>query len=345
MSGKVLVSGGLVPVSWNADSGRSTSDVAQFPGWGSPALVRPPWLPRMLVERFVMRTRKSSRFALALLASVLAAALLSPRFAAPTELPPGKQAIFLARVIAYDAHLRDRAGAAVNIGVLARKGDKDSEKMADLLVKAWKPVETATLLGLPVRVTRLWFTGREALDRAVREGGIDTIYVCSGLDASLADVKAVTRARRVLTWPAKRATSSSACRSACSPSTGATPSSSTWRPIARRALRSARSCSAWPPSSAEQGRFTNRCSVACFTSAWPTGRHSPGGRSQGSSRSPNETRQRARTWLPSAAKMRRTSWYAPPAMVIAAKLVGAAGRSKPGWASPAARGVRSRMRG
>ena len=159
----------------------------------------PPWLPRMLVERFVMRTRKSSRFSLALLASVLGAVLLSPRFAAPTELPPGKQAIFLARVIAYDAHLRDRAGAAVNIGVLARKGDKDSEKMADLLVKAWKPVETATLLGLPVRVTLLWFTGREALDRAVREGGIDTIYVCSGLDASLADVKAVTRARRVLT--------------------------------------------------------------------------------------------------------------------------------------------------
>lgn len=146
-----------------------------------------------------MRTRKSTRPALVLLASALAAALLSPRSAAAAELSPGRQAIFLARVIAYDANLKQRAGAAVNIGVLARKGDKDSEKMADLLVKAWKPVETVTLLGLPVQVSRLWFTGREALDRAVRAGGIDTLYVCSGLEVNLAEVKAVAHARKVLT--------------------------------------------------------------------------------------------------------------------------------------------------
>jgi len=134
-----------------------------------------------------------------LLAGLLAAAFLSPRSAASAELPPGKQAIFLARVIAYDANLKSRAGASVNIGVLARKGDKLSEKMAELLVKAWKPLESATLLGLPVRVSRLWFSGRDALDREVRETGVDTVYVCSGLDGSLADIKAVTRNRKVLT--------------------------------------------------------------------------------------------------------------------------------------------------
>jgi hypothetical protein len=153
----------------------------------------------MLVDWFVMRLRRRPGFALALLASAVTGSLLSPRAVVPAELPPGKQAIFLARVIAYDAHLQDRAGAAVNIGVLARKGDKDSEKMADLLVKAWKSLETATLLGLPVRVSRLWYAGREALDRAVREGGIDAIHVGSGLDASLADIKAVARAHKVLT--------------------------------------------------------------------------------------------------------------------------------------------------
>ena len=33
----------------------------------------------------------------------------------------------------------------------------------------------------------------------MRETGVDTVYVCSGLDGSLADIKAVTRNRKVLT--------------------------------------------------------------------------------------------------------------------------------------------------
>ena len=137
--------------------------------------------------------------------SALFAAILPFRPALVAELPPGKQAIFLARVIAYDANLKNRVGKAVNISVLARKGDSDSEKMADTLVKAFVPLETATLLGLPVRISRLFFSGREALDRAVRDGGIDTLYVCSGLDGNLADIKAVARARKVLTMASQEA--------------------------------------------------------------------------------------------------------------------------------------------
>ncbi|MBN2574876.1 MAG: YfiR family protein [Deltaproteobacteria bacterium] len=139
------------------------------------------------------------RFPLFLSAGVLLVALVPSRRAVEAELPPGKQAIFLARVIAYDANLRQRAGATVNIGVLAKKGDKESERTAGLLVKAFKPIEAATLLGLPVRVSRMYFGGRESLDRAVREDGIDTLYVCGGLGAGLSDVKAVARARKVLT--------------------------------------------------------------------------------------------------------------------------------------------------
>jgi hypothetical protein len=136
---------------------------------------------------------------LAMPASMLLAAVLPCRRAVEAELPPAKQAIFLARVIAYDANLKKRAGAAVNIGVLAKKGDKDSEHVAELMVKALTPLESATLLGLPVRISRLYFSTRDALDRTVRDGGVDTLYVCNGLDANLADVKAVARARRVLT--------------------------------------------------------------------------------------------------------------------------------------------------
>jgi hypothetical protein len=146
-----------------------------------------------------LATMRRLRFSLVVPATVLAAtALPSPR-AAGVELPPGKQAILIGRIVAYDGHLEARAGAAVNIAVLAKKGDKDSERMAGYMVKAFTPLESAKLLGLPLHVSRLDFSGREALDRAIRDGGIDTLYVCSGLDASLADIKAVARARKVLT--------------------------------------------------------------------------------------------------------------------------------------------------
>jgi len=133
------------------------------------------------------------------LVSVTLAVLLLARSSKGGDLPPGKQAVFLARVIAYDANLATRAGPAVNIAILAKKGDKDSETMSDAITKAFSPLESATLVGLPVKVFRIFFAGREALERAIRDGGIDTLYVCSGLDGNLNDIKTVSRQRKVLT--------------------------------------------------------------------------------------------------------------------------------------------------
>lgn len=121
------------------------------------------------------------------------------------ELPAVKQGIFLARVIAYDANLKARAGPAVNIAVLAKKGDAESERAADAVMRAFSPLEAATVLGLPVKISRLGFTGREALDMSIREGGIDTLYVCGGLEAHLADIAAIARARKVLTMASREA--------------------------------------------------------------------------------------------------------------------------------------------
>ena len=142
---------------------------------------------------------KSSRLRTPPTVSLVLAALLLAHGSFGGELPPGKQAIFLARVIAYDGNLKGRAGTAVNIAVLAKKGDKDSEGMSEAILKAFSPLASATLSGLPVNVIRILFAGREALEHAVREGGIDTLYVCSGLDAALADIKIVSRQNKVLT--------------------------------------------------------------------------------------------------------------------------------------------------
>ena len=115
------------------------------------------------------------------------------------EMPPGKQAVFLARVIAYDGNLKPRAGEAINIGILVKKGDSGSETMSDGMVRAFAALGAMTVLGLPVKVSRLDFSGRDTLDRAIKDGGIDTLYVCSGLDSNLADIRSVARARKVMT--------------------------------------------------------------------------------------------------------------------------------------------------
>jgi hypothetical protein len=129
--------------------------------------------------------------------------LLVCRICYADDLPAAKQAIFLARVIAYDANLKMRAGGTVNIGILVKKGDAESEKMADAITKAFVPLEVATMLGLSVKISRVTFSGRDSLDKSVRDGGIDTLYICSGLDGSLADIKSVSRARKVLTMASK----------------------------------------------------------------------------------------------------------------------------------------------
>jgi hypothetical protein len=115
------------------------------------------------------------------------------------ELAPAKQAVFLARVIAYDGNLKTRAGEAVNIGILVKKGDVGSESMSDSLVKAFASLGAPTILGLPLKVSRIYFTGRDALDHAVKDEGIDTLYICSGLDSNLTDIKSVARTRKAMT--------------------------------------------------------------------------------------------------------------------------------------------------
>jgi hypothetical protein len=121
------------------------------------------------------------------------------------ELPAGKQAVFLARIIAYDGNLKERAAGAVNIGILSRKGDKASEQMAESIIKAFAPLELATLAGLPVKLTKISFVGHDLLDKAVHDEHINTIYVCEGLDANLSDITGVARSRKALTIASQQA--------------------------------------------------------------------------------------------------------------------------------------------
>jgi hypothetical protein len=131
--------------------------------------------------------------------SMGAIALLASTASLGGELPLAKQGLFLARAMAYDGNLKARAGGTIDIGILAKKGDVESERAATAVLTAFRPLEAATILGLAVKVSLLSYAGRDALDRTVRDGGIDALYVCNGLDGALADVRLVARARKVLT--------------------------------------------------------------------------------------------------------------------------------------------------
>jgi hypothetical protein len=129
----------------------------------------------------------------------VALVLLASGFGLGAELPAGKQAVFLARIIAYDGNLKERAAGAVNIGILSRKGDKASEEMAESIIKAFAPLELATLAGLPVKLSKISFVGRDLLDKTVHDEHINTLYVCEGLDANVSDITSVARSRKALT--------------------------------------------------------------------------------------------------------------------------------------------------
>jgi hypothetical protein len=131
-------------------------------------------------------------------ATVLVGALLFAQTIHGGDLPAAKQALFLARAVAYDTNLKSRVGSSVDIAVIAQRGDKASEAMAEAIFKAFTTLESARLLGLPVRVSQVVYAGKEALSRRVRAEGIDTFYLCSGLDGSLADIKEVARAQKVM---------------------------------------------------------------------------------------------------------------------------------------------------
>lgn len=154
----------------------------------------PPPAPAHRAARALDPIRRARCFCIALVLAVLGS---SPGLGA--DLAPSKQAVFLARIIAYDGNLKGRAAGTVNIGILSRKGDKASERTADAIFKAFSSLESTTLAGLPVKVSRLSFAAREALDKAMRDEGIDTLYVCEGLEGNLSDITSVSRSLKALT--------------------------------------------------------------------------------------------------------------------------------------------------
>jgi len=110
-----------------------------------------------------------------------------------------RQVKALARVLAYDDKLPNRAGTTVVLAVLYKPGNPSSEKEATESFSQFAKLESYRILGLPFHSVKLPFTSVDALDRAIGSQGIVALYVCPGLDDEIANLKRISRKHKATT--------------------------------------------------------------------------------------------------------------------------------------------------
>jgi len=123
-----------------------------------------------------------------------------PAHAADVDI--GRQALVLARALAYDRNLPDRAGPSVGVGILYVSGSGDDESKA--VHAAFSALSAVKIGGLPVEVTLIPWKSADALTGSIDTSGVDALYVCSDLTEKLDDIKGVSQAKSVLTIAGER---------------------------------------------------------------------------------------------------------------------------------------------
>jgi len=137
----------------------------------------------------------------AALAALTALSALPGR-ARAEDVPADRRAVILTRALAYDGNLTARAGSAVAIGVLFKKGDAGDEAAADKMAKAFGALDKIRVQGLPLHVVKVAWTGADALAGAIAADGIDAVYVCPQVEHDGAAVRDLTRKRHVVSMSA-----------------------------------------------------------------------------------------------------------------------------------------------
>jgi hypothetical protein len=144
----------------------------------------------------VSKRRPNSLLALGV--AVFFAALSGPAAGQAGDLPPERQVPILTRALAYDENLRSRAGDELVVAIVAKNGSKASEQTAEAVGKAFSGLAGIKVQGLPMRSTRLTYSGAASLASAVQREGIDVIYICPGLDSELGGILEVAKQSHVL---------------------------------------------------------------------------------------------------------------------------------------------------
>jgi hypothetical protein len=159
-----------------------------------------------IAENMRARMRRTSRVVLAFLVPFLGGTFLLVHLGRADELvPPSRQVVIVMRALAYDTNLKSRAGDAINVAILHKRGHAASEAMANTMNKAFGALTSTQVSGLPIVVSQIAYNGAEALRKSISGAGIDLLYVCEGLESELGTIKEVTQKVRVLSVGSKQA--------------------------------------------------------------------------------------------------------------------------------------------
>jgi YfiR/HmsC-like len=129
------------------------------------------------------------------------AVLIGLASAARADASDDRRALIMLRVLAYDNHLRERAGDQVGIVIVYSAGDGGAAERARW-TSAFASARKLKVDGRPVVVTAHKFESARSLDRALQELHAAGLVACDGLAKALpvGELAALTRAHKVLSF-------------------------------------------------------------------------------------------------------------------------------------------------
>ena len=134
-----------------------------------------------------------------LICAVLALLFAVPAAAQTMPIPVDLQLTLLLKVISFDRSFQYKARSAIIIGVVYLPGDATSVKAKDDMVANLQRLERTTIKTLPIKYVVLEFRDVPTLDKAVKAGKVNVLYVAPGLGDQLPHLVKMARSYAITT--------------------------------------------------------------------------------------------------------------------------------------------------
>ena len=132
-----------------------------------------------------------------ILASLLALAV--PAAAQTMPMPVDIQLPLFLKILTYDRSFQYKARTAITIGIVYLPGDPASVKAKDDMVANMGRLSDRTIKNLPIRHVVLEFKDVPSLDKAVKAGRVNVLYVAPGMGEQLAAIMKMSRTYAITT--------------------------------------------------------------------------------------------------------------------------------------------------
>jgi ABC-type phosphate/phosphonate transport system substrate-binding protein len=123
---------------------------------------------------------------------------------AAQAVPATQQAALFSRILAYDRHLKARAGSQVTVGILFKADNPASRAAADEMLAGFAPLKARTIQDLPFDVASAPYADANALGDWLDARNVDVVYLAPGLDAAFGAIQAVAAQRKIPTLTSDR---------------------------------------------------------------------------------------------------------------------------------------------